>query len=95
MVTRKLLTPLLVELGLRWESRKGSIAEEHFFAFYLRNKLGARFHHRARNGDGPQILIAGLPVPGRAVTRPSSKTTAPRRIVVTGQPVTDHPSKGV
>jgi DNA-binding transcriptional MerR regulator/methylmalonyl-CoA mutase cobalamin-binding subunit len=61
MVTRKLLTPLLVELGLRWVARNGSIAEEHFFAFYLRNKLGARFHHRARNGDGPQILIAGLP----------------------------------
>lgn len=61
MVTRKLLTPLLVELGMRWEARKGSIAEEHFFAFYLRNKLGARFHHRARNGDGPQILVAGLP----------------------------------
>jgi DNA-binding transcriptional MerR regulator/methylmalonyl-CoA mutase cobalamin-binding subunit len=61
IVTRKLLTPLLVELGLRWEKRKGSIAEEHFFAFYLRNKLGARFHHRARNDDGPPILIAGLP----------------------------------
>lgn len=60
-VTRQLLTPLLVELGLRWESNKGSIAEEHFFAFYLRNKLGARFHHRIRGGNGPLILIAGLP----------------------------------
>ena len=46
MVTRNLLTPLLIELGLRWETEKGSIAEEHFFAFYLRNKLGARYHHR-------------------------------------------------
>lgn len=60
-VTRKLLTPLLVELGLRWESKEGNIAEEHFFAFYLRNKLGARFHHRARGGNGPVVLIAGLP----------------------------------
>jgi DNA-binding transcriptional MerR regulator len=49
LVTSSLLTPLLIELGLRWESRQGSIAEEHFFAFYLRNKLGARF------------LLAGLP----------------------------------
>lgn len=61
MVTRKLLTPLLVELGLRWVSDEGSIAEEHFFAFYLRNKLGARYHHRAGGSQGPQILLAGLP----------------------------------
>jgi DNA-binding transcriptional MerR regulator len=60
-VTRKLLTPLLIELGLRWEGGEGSIAEEHFFAFYLRNKLGARYHHRARGNRGPLILIAGMP----------------------------------
>jgi len=61
LVTSNLLTPLLIELGLRWESRQGSIAEEHFFAFYLRNKLGARFHHRPRGATGPMILLAGLP----------------------------------
>ena len=61
LVTSKLLTPLLIELGLRWESREGSVAEEHFFAFYLRNKLGARFHHRHRGTSGPLILLAGLP----------------------------------
>ncbi len=61
LVTRKLLTPLLIELGLRWASDKGSIAEEHFFAFYLRNKLGARYHHRPRGSLGPKILLAGLP----------------------------------
>ena len=60
-VTQKLLTPLLKELGRRWESGRGGIAEEHFFAFYLRNKLGARFHHRARGNRGPLLLIAGLP----------------------------------
>lgn len=60
-VTQKLLTPLLIELGLRWESSEGSIAEEHFFAFYLRNKLGARYHHRPRGNHGPLLLIAGLP----------------------------------
>lgn len=62
VVTRKLLTPLLIELGLRWASERGSIAEEHFFAFYLRNKIGARYHHRSRsNNNGPRLLIAGLP----------------------------------
>lgn len=62
LVTRRLLTPLLVELGLRWEGEgDGAIAEEHFFAFYLRNKLGARYHHRPRGNRGPLVLLAGLP----------------------------------
>jgi DNA-binding transcriptional MerR regulator len=60
-VTRHLLKPLLVELGLRWENAQAGIAEEHFFAFYLRNKLGARFHHRFRSESGPLLLLSGLP----------------------------------
>lgn len=60
VVTEKLLTPLLIELGLRWVSNEGNIAEEHFFAFYLRNKLGARYHHRTRGNTGPRILLAGM-----------------------------------
>jgi cobalamin-dependent methionine synthase I len=51
----------LIELGLRWEEAEGSIAEEHFFSFYLRNKLGARYHHRSRSNNGPLVLLAGLP----------------------------------
>jgi DNA-binding transcriptional MerR regulator/methylmalonyl-CoA mutase cobalamin-binding subunit len=61
LMTKKLLRPLLIELGLRWEKSIGSISEEHFFAFYLRNKLGARFHHQSRRTTGPCILLAGLP----------------------------------
>ena len=60
-VTRRLIGPLLVELGRRWEAGLGSVAEEHFFGCYLRNKLGARFHHRSRNTDGPVLLLACLP----------------------------------
>lgn len=60
-VTRKLLRPLMVELGQRWESGYGSIAEEHFFGVYLRNKLGARFHHRVRHASGKKVLLACLP----------------------------------
>jgi len=61
LVLRKVLLPLLVELGTRWESAEGSVAEEHFFGMYLRNKLGARFHHRHRHTSGPKLLAACLP----------------------------------
>jgi len=61
LVTRRLLLPLLEELGQRWETAEGSVAEEHFFGVYLRNKLGARFHHRARGNTGPRIMVACLP----------------------------------
>ena len=61
LVTEKLLSPVLKELGERWISGQGSIAEEHFFGFYLRNKLGARFHHRSKNQTGPKLLMACLP----------------------------------
>jgi DNA-binding transcriptional MerR regulator/methylmalonyl-CoA mutase cobalamin-binding subunit len=61
MVTDKLLSPVLKEIGERWASGQGSVAEEHFFGFYLRNKLGARFHHRSQNQTGPRLLMACLP----------------------------------
>jgi cobalamin-dependent methionine synthase I len=56
-----LLTPLLEELGTRWEKNEGSVAEEHFFSFYLRNKLGARFHHLVKSSGGPTLLLSCLP----------------------------------
>lgn len=61
VVTEKLLTPLLKELGERWVKKRGSVAEEHFFGFYLRNKLGARFHHRSQTQTGPKLMLACLP----------------------------------
>jgi len=60
-VTERLLLPVLQELGRRWKSGEGSVAEEHFFSNYVRNKLGARFHHRARTRTGRRILAACLP----------------------------------
>jgi DNA-binding transcriptional MerR regulator len=60
-VTEKLLMPLLAELGRRWAEDEGSIAEEHFFGFYIRNKLGARFHHRVKSKNGAKLLMACLP----------------------------------
>jgi MerR family transcriptional regulator, light-induced transcriptional regulator len=56
-----LLLPLLEELGARWSKVAGGVAEEHFFSAYLRNKLGARFHHRRPLDAGPKILAACVP----------------------------------
>jgi DNA-binding transcriptional MerR regulator len=61
VVIDRLVVPLLQELGRRWEQTEGSIAEEHFFGVYLRNKLGARFHHMRRSPGGPKLLAACLP----------------------------------
>ena len=61
VVTSRLITPLLEELGTRWEQRNGSVAEEHFFSVYLRNKLGARFHHQNLRNTGPRLIAACLP----------------------------------
>ncbi|HEX6720008.1 MAG TPA: MerR family transcriptional regulator [Burkholderiaceae bacterium] len=60
-VTRDALLPLLIELGQRWRERAGGVAEEHFLSVYLRNKLGARFHHRSGVADGPTLIVACLP----------------------------------
>jgi len=61
IVTSRLLMPLLEELGSRWETATGSVAEEHFFSVYLRNKLGARFHHQNLKNTGPRLIVACLP----------------------------------
>lgn len=60
-VTQKLLVPMLEKLGQRWESGEGTIAEEHFFGVYLRNKLGARFHHKKRLDNAPGFITACIP----------------------------------
>lgn len=61
VVISRLILPLLEELGARWEARNGSIAEEHFFSVYLRNKLGARFHHQNLKNTGTRLIAACLP----------------------------------
>ena len=61
VVTEKLILPLLQTLGSRWAQEEGSIAEEHFFGTYLRNKLGARFHHHPISASAPKLLAACLP----------------------------------
>jgi len=60
-VTKSLLMPMLTKLGDRWANGEGTVAEEHFFGVYLRNKLGARFHHRKRHETGPALITACMP----------------------------------
>lgn len=60
-VTRRLVLPLLVRLGERWRDLAGGIAEEHFFAMYLRSKLGARMQFRMRYATGPRLVAACAP----------------------------------
>jgi len=61
IVTERLLVPILVTLGERWANTEGSIAEEHFFGAFMRNKLGARFHHRYKHTTGTKLLVSCLP----------------------------------
>jgi DNA-binding transcriptional MerR regulator/methylmalonyl-CoA mutase cobalamin-binding subunit len=60
-VTRELLLPLMARLGERWKDLRGGIAEEHFFATYLRSKLGARLQRRQIYAEGPRLLVACAP----------------------------------
>jgi DNA-binding transcriptional MerR regulator/methylmalonyl-CoA mutase cobalamin-binding subunit len=61
LVTRRAMLPLLARLGERWQKLPGAIAEEHFFAAYVRSKLGARMLARMRYAAGPRLLAACCP----------------------------------
>ena len=61
LVTRLLLLPLLHELRQRQARQPLSDPETHFFHTYLRNKLGARFHHMNGQARGHRLLAACLP----------------------------------
>lgn len=60
MVTEGLIEPTLVALGERWKTRDAGIAEEHFYTAWVRNRLGARFHHAVGQARGTRVLCAGL-----------------------------------
>ena len=60
-VTTRLILPLLAHFGERWKDLPGAIAEEHFFATYMRSKLGAGLQHRMRYASGPRLVAACAP----------------------------------
>ena len=61
LVTRRLILPLMEQLGESWDARESGVIEEHFFSMFLRNKLGARFQHRNESQHGPKIMVACVP----------------------------------
>ncbi len=61
LVTQEIVVPLLGILGNRWQERSVGIAEEHFLSVYIRNKLGARWHHSEAPPTGPTLLAACVP----------------------------------
>jgi DNA-binding transcriptional MerR regulator len=60
-VTERLTVPVLRILGSRWRDDPAGISTEHFFNAYLRNKLGARFHHAGQGQRGYRLVAACLP----------------------------------
>jgi len=62
MVTDRLIQPVIRKLGKAWIERPESgIAEEHFYTSWLKNRLGARFHHSYSHASGARIICACVP----------------------------------
>lgn len=62
MVTDRLIQPTLSRLGEVWKEHPDrGIAEEHFYTSWLKNRLGARFHHAYSHARGARIVCACAP----------------------------------
>ena len=62
MVTDRLIQPAIAILGNRWkEHPERGVAEEHFYTSWLKNRLGARFHHANSQARGARIICACVP----------------------------------
>ena len=62
MVTDRLIQPTIKILGEAWETfPERGIAEEHFYTSWLKNRLGARFHHAYSHARGARIICACVP----------------------------------
>ncbi|MDH5426004.1 MAG: MerR family transcriptional regulator [Gammaproteobacteria bacterium] len=62
MVTERLILPTITQLGNAWKDHpERGIAEEHFYTSWLKNRLGARFHHAYSQAKGARIVCACLP----------------------------------
>ena len=62
MVTDRLILPTITSLGTAWKQKpEGGISEEHFYTSWLKNRLGARFHHSYSQARGARIICACAP----------------------------------
>jgi len=62
MVTDRLIQPTIRILGEAWQTHpERGVAEEHFYTSWLKNRLGARFHHAYTYASGARIICACAP----------------------------------
>ncbi|MBC8210131.1 MAG: MerR family transcriptional regulator [Gammaproteobacteria bacterium] len=62
MVTEQLILPTLQLLGDIWlQHPERGIAQEHFYTSWLKNRIGARFHHAYSHARGARIVCACVP----------------------------------
>lgn len=62
MVTDRLIFPTIAVLGEVWQNHpERGVAEEHFYTSWLKNRLGARFHHAYAQAKGARIICACVP----------------------------------
>jgi len=62
MVTERLILPTLQLLGEVWQQYpERGIAQEHFYTSWLKNRIGARFHHAYSHARGARIVCACAP----------------------------------
>jgi len=62
MVTDRLIQPTIKILGDAWQKNpERGVAEEHFYTSWLKNRLGARFHHAYSHARGARIICACVP----------------------------------
>jgi len=62
LVHERMIAPLARDMTRRSATGDpAELAQAHFLNAFMRNKLGARFHHRASHARGPRLVFAGLP----------------------------------
>lgn len=61
LITECLILPMLHDMRGRSGATSMVQAEAGFLRSYLRNKAGARFHHKSTQAQGPRLMAACLP----------------------------------
>ena len=92
--TGKGTTTVAFGLDARRDGEGLRVAPLHRAGSLARHKEPAQKSGRAST-SGSTLRGMNCPSPGSACSLPSSTTTRPRRIVVTGQPLTSQPSQGL
>jgi len=57
----EILTPVLVEIGERWERGEISVATEHFASYLIQGKVEAIYHSLPLHPSGPKVMLGCAP----------------------------------